>query len=169
MSVDNSSDMNLCFTFKASRGGANVAASKDSIFYSCPEKIQIPMITDAIISEAIVMLRANNAIENHHIIFPNIPTNEPYTMEIVVADEFGTDAAIWPLHFEGVVWYIDLATEVGPKYFTLSGISEVFADSIFSDVSSISTSHSVTKYINQDILYIQRNGKIYNVLGACIE
>lgn len=169
MSVDNSSDMNLCFTFKASRDGANVAASKDSIFYSCPEKIQIPMITDAIISEAIVMLRANNAIENHHIIFPNIPTNEPYTMEIVVADEFGTDAAIWPLHFEGVVWYIDLATEVGPKYFTLSGISEVFADSIFSDVSSISTSHSVTKYINQDILYIQRNGKIYNVLGACIE
>lgn len=169
MSVDNSSNMNLCFTFKASRGGANVAASKDSIFYSCPEKIQIPMITDAIISEAIVMLRANNAIENHHIIFPNIPTNEPYTMEIVVADEFGTDAAIWPLHFEGVVWYIDLATEVGPKYFTLSGISEVFADSIFSDVSSISTSHSVTKYINQDILYIQRNGKIYNVLGACIE
>ena len=169
ISVDNSSDMNLCFTFKASRGGANVAASKDSIFYSCPEKIQIPMITDAIISEAIVMLRANNAIENHHIIFPNIPTNEPYTMEIVVADEFGTDAAIWPLHFEGVVWYIDLATEVGPKYFTLSGISEVFADSIFSDVSSISTSHSVTKYINQDILYIQRNGKIYNVLGACIE
>ena len=172
ISVDNSSDMNLCFTFKPDRGGGtNVELAKDSVLYSCPEKIQIPMITDATISEVIVMLRAaNNALENHHVIFKNIPTNEPYTMEIVVADEFGTDAAIWPLHFERVVWYIDLATAKEPKYITLSGIKEIFAESMGSGLENVPTHQdAVTKYIDNNVLYIQRNGKTYNVLGTCVE
>lgn len=169
-SVDNSSNVNLSFTFKVGRGGTNVQAKKDSVIYSCPEKLQIPMFTDAVVSEAIVMLRANNALENRHITFKNIPTNEQYTIEIVLADEFGTDAAIWPLHFEGIIWYLDRTTEVGARYITLSGISEVFADTGLSSLDGVSThSQSAIKYIESDKLYIQRNGQIYNVLGACMK
>ena len=128
------------------------------------------MFTDAVVSEVIVMLRANNALENRHISFKNIPTNEQYTLEIVLANEFGNDAAIWPLHFEGIIWYLDRSTETGPRYITLSGISEVFADTGLSSLDGVSThSQSAIKYIESDKLYIQRNGQIYNVLGACMK
>lgn len=168
-SVDNSSNVNLNFTYKVGRGGTNVQAKKDSVIYSCPEKLQIPMFTDAVVSEVIVMLRANNALENRHISFKNIPTNEQYTIEIVLADEFGDDAAIWPLHFEGIIWYLDRSTETGPRYITLQGVWEVFEEGVDSKVEIVATNEIVTKYIEQDGLYIQHKGYKYNVLGATIK
>lgn len=168
-SVDNSSVVNLCFTFKAGRGGQNVQVKKDSVLYSCPEKLRIPMLTDAVVSEVIVMLRANNSLENRHVKFQNIPTNEPYTIEVALADEFGTDAAIWPLHFEGILWYLDRANEVGPKYISLSGISEVFSEDVLSTLPTVSVQPSAMKYMEQDMLYIQYNGQTYNVLGTRVK
>ena len=46
-SVDNSSNVNLSFTFKVGRGGTNVQAKKDSVIYSCPQRslISFPIIT----------------------------------------------------------------------------------------------------------------------------
>lgn len=168
-SVDNSSVVNLCFTFKAGRGGQNVQVKKDSVLYSCPEKLRIPMLTDAVVSEVIVMLRANNSLENRHVKFQNTPTNEPYTIEVALADEFGTDAAIWPLHFEGILWYLDRANEVGPKYISLSGISEVFSEDVLSTLPTVSVQPSAMKYMEQDMLYIQYNGQTYNVLGTRVK
>jgi hypothetical protein len=168
-SVDNSSNVNLNFTYKVGRGGTNVQAKKDSVIYSCPEKLQIPMFTDAVVSEVIVMLRANNALENRHISFKNIPTNEQYTIEIVLANEFGDDAAIWPLHFEGIIWYLDRSTETGPRYITLQGVLEVFEKGIDSKVENVATNEIVVKYIEQDGLYLQHKGHKYNVLGATIK
>ena len=168
-SVDNSSVVNLCFTFKAGRGGQNVQVKKDSVLYSCPEKLRIPMLTDAVVSEVIVMLRANNSLENRHVKFQNIPTNELYTIEVALADEFGTDAAIWPLHFEGILWYLDRANEVGPKYISLSGISEVFSEDVLSTLPTVSVQPSAMKYMEQDMLYIQYNGQTYNVLGTRVK
>ncbi len=168
-SVDNSSVVNLCFTFKAGRGGMNVQVEKDSVLYSCPEKLRIPMQTDAVVSEVIVMLRANNSMENRHVTFKDIPTNEPYIIEVALADEFGTDAAIWPLHFESIVWYLDRATEAGAKYITLSGISEVFSEDVLSTLPTVSVQPSATKYMEQDMLYIQYNGQTYNVLGTRVK
>ena len=167
-STDNASNVNLSFTFKAGRNGMNVKVEKDSVLYSCPEKLQIPMITDAVVSEVVVMLRANNTIENKHISFKDIPTNEQYVIEVVLEDEFGSDIAIWPLHFEGVMWYLDRETESGTRNITLSGISEVFAQGGSSDIGTLQSQSSVTKYIEGSNLYIQFNGRTYNALGVCI-
>ena len=167
--VDNSSYVNLSFTFKAGRGGMNVQLKKDSVLYSCPEKLRIPMLTDAVVSEVIVMLRANNSMENRHVTFNDIPTNELYTIEVVLADEFGTDAAIWPLHFEGIIWYLDRANEAGARYITLPGISEVFAGDILSTLPTVATQSNGTKYMKQDMLYIQYEGQTYNVLGTRVK
>ena len=127
------------------------------------------MQTDAVVSEVIVMLRANNSMENRHVTFKDIPTNEPYMIEVALADEFGTDAAIWPLHFESIVWYLDRATEAGAKYITLSGISEVFSEDVLSTLPTVSVQPSATKYMEQDMLYIQYNGQTYNVLGTRVK
>lgn len=168
-SVDNSSNVNLSFTFKAGRAGMNVQAKKDSVLYSCPDILQIPMFTDAVVSQVIVMLRANNSMENHRVIFQEIPINEQYTMEINVANEFGTDAAIWPLHFEGIIWYLDRTTEAGARYISLSGISEVFSETTITDVENICSQPIAIKYIDKDVLYIQYNGHTYNILGTCVK
>jgi hypothetical protein len=127
------------------------------------------MLTDAVVSEVIVMLRANNSLENRYVTFNDIPTNELYTIEVVLADEFGTDAAIWPLHFEGIIWYLDRANEAGARYITLPGISEVFAGDILSTLPTVATQSNSTKYMKQDMLYIQYEGQTYNVLGTRVK
>jgi hypothetical protein len=58
-------------------------------------------------------------------------------------------------------------TTKGECYVTLPGIIEVFTEET-TDIEDITTSntHSPSKFIKNGALYIQSEGKIYDVLGA---
>ena len=90
--------MNLLFTYGSGRNPF-VQLSKDSLFYSLPEQIWVPLTTNAVFEKVIVMIRANNSNTTEQITFLNPKVGEENILKINVKEVFGTDAAIYPLRF----------------------------------------------------------------------
>ena len=126
------------------------------------------MTTDAIFSKINVTVRANNALQAQNIVFQNI-TGEEGLLEINVAEVFGTDVSIFPLHFEGIKMFIDTKTEKGDRYVILPGIIEVFAEQTGTAVENITYKEGLHKYIEDGMLYIQADNATYNILGAQVK
>ena len=163
---DASAPVNLTFTYGSGRNKF-VQLAKDSLLYSLPEKVLIPMTTNAVFEKVIVMIRANNSTTTEQITFLNPKTNEENILEIDVKKCFGSDHAIYPLQFLSVKMIPTTGTPNGECYVTLPGIIEVFADGT-TDVDTITTVNVDTpvKFIKNGTLYIQANDKIYDVLGV---
>jgi hypothetical protein len=142
---------------------------KDSVFYSRPEKIQIPITTDAKFTKINVMIRPNNATQAQNVVVQEIAVGEETILEINVAETFGTDVAIFPLHFEGIKLFLDTQTEKGDRYIILPGIIEVFAESGETAVDNVTRPKAMTKYIENGTLYIQSEKIKYNVLGVQVK
>lgn len=164
---DSAAPVVMKFTYKTARQ-PYVELLKDSLLYSRPEKIRIPMTTDAIFSKINVTVRANNALQAQNIVFQNI-TGEEGLLEINVAEVFGTDVSIFPLHFEGIKMFIDTKTEKGDRYVILPGIIEVFAEQDGTAVENITCKEGLHKYIEDGMLYIQADNATYNILGAQVK
>ena len=163
---DASAPVNLTFTYGSGRNPF-IQLSKDSLLYSKPEKILVPITTNAVFDKVIVMIRANNSNTTDQVTFLNTTANEENILEIDVKERFGDDVAIFPLHFLSLKMVPTSATPKGECYVTLPGIIEVFADQP-TDVENITSSESssMMKYIKDGRLYIQTMDKTYNVLGA---
>ena len=156
----------LTFTYGSGRNPF-IQLSKDSLLYSVPEKIQVPMTTNATFEKVIIMIRANNSNTTDQITFLNPLVGEENVFEIDVKERFGDDIAIYPLHFLSLKMVPTSATPKGECYVTLPGIIEVF-DEETTDVEDVTTSNSNTpaKFIKDGSLYIQTEGKVYDVLGV---
>ena len=156
------------FTYKATRQ-PYIELLKDSVLYSRPEKVQIPFTTDAIFSKINVMLRANNAQQSQNIIFQDIAVGEECVLEIDVEKLFGTDVAIFPLHFESMKMFLSTDTEPGERYVTLPGIIEVFAEGANTEVEQVNTGDGFHKFVKNGSLFIQSKNATYNVLGTLVK
>ena len=161
---DASAPVTLNFTYGSGRNKF-LQLSKDSLLYSLPEKVLVPMTSNAVFEKVIVMIRANNSTTTEQITFLNVAANEEHVLEIDVKERFGDDAAIYPLQFLSVKMIPTTGTPNGACYVTLPGIIEVFAEGT-TDVDNITSSQSTTlKYIKNGSLYIQTCDKTYDVLG----
>ena len=161
---DASAPVTLNFTYGSGRNKF-LQLSKDSLLYSLPEKILVPITTNAVFEKVIVMIRANNSTTTEQITFLNTTANEENVLEIDVKDRFGDDVAIYPLRFLSLKMIPTTGTPNGACYVTLPGIIEVFAEGT-TDVDNITTSQSTTlKYIQNGSLFIQTSDKTYDVLG----
>ena len=163
---DPAAPVNLIFTYGSGRNPF-VQLSKDSLLYSTPEKIRIPLTTNAVFEKVIVMIRANNSNTTDQITFLNPKSGEENILEIDVKERFGDDIAIFPLHFLSIKMVPTSATPKGECYVTLPGIIEIF-DETATAVESITTSNSssTAKFIKNGTLYIQTNDQTYDVLGV---
>ena len=163
---DPNAPVNLIFTYGSGRNPF-IQLSKDSLLYSKPEKILVPITTNAVFEKVIVMIRANNSNTTEQITFLNPKTGEENILEIDVKERFGADVAIYPLHFLSLKMVPTSATSKGECYVTLPGIIEVFTEET-TDVENITTSSSNTasKFIKDGSLYIQSMDKVYDVLGV---
>ena len=163
---DPNAPVNLIFTYGSGRNPF-IQLSKDSLLYSKPEKILVPITTDAVFEKVIVMIRANNSNTTEQITFLNPKTGEENILEIDVKERFGADVAIYPLHFLSLKMVPTSETSKGECYVTLPGIIEVFTEET-TDVENITTSSSSTaaKFIKDGSLYIQSMDKVYDVLGV---
>ena len=161
---DASAPVNMLFNYKSARS-PYVQFAREAPIYSRPDTIRIPMHTDAIFSKIYATVRANNAIQGINItIEPNQVGD--VTLDIPVEECFGTDVAIYPLHFELVKMFLNTSTEVGEHYVALPGIQLLYGDADETDVDNVLSSQSTAKFIESGQLFIQRNGKIYTVLGT---
>jgi hypothetical protein len=158
----------LNFTYGSGRNKF-LQLSKDSLLYSLPEKVLVPMTSNAVFEKVIVMIRANNSTTTEQITFLNTTANEENVLEIDVKERFGDDAAIYPLHFLSLKMVPTTGTPNGACYVTLPGIIEVFTEET-TDVENVTLSNSdaTFKFIKNGSLYIQSEGKVYDVLGVQI-
>ena len=161
---DASAPVNMLFNYKSARS-PYVQFAREAPIYSRPDTIRIPMHTDAIFSKIYATVRANNAIQGINIIIEPNQVGD-VTLDIPVEECFGTDVAIYPLHFELVKMFLNTSTEVGEHYVTLPGIELLYGDADETDVDNVLSSQSTAKFIESGQLFIQRNGKIYTVLGT---
>ena len=166
VSEDPNAPVNLMFTYGSGRNPF-VQLSKDSLLFSVPEKIRVPMTTNATFEKVIIMIRANNSNTTEQITFLNPKVGEENVFEIDVKERFGDDMAIHPLHFLSLKMVPTSATPKGECYVTLPGIIEVFSD-LTTDIENTTSSQSTStlKYIENGTLYIQSADKTYNVLGT---
>jgi hypothetical protein len=161
---DASAPVTLNFTYGSGRNKF-LQLSKDSLLYSLPEKVLVPMTSNAVFEKVIVMIRANNSTTTEQITFLNVAANEEHVLEIDVKERFGDDAAIYPLRFLSLKMIPTTGTPNGACFVTLPGIIEVFAEGT-TDVDNITSSQTTTmKYIKNGSLYIQTGDKIFDVLG----
>ena len=163
---DASAPVNLMFTYGSGRNPF-IQLSKDTVLYSLPEKILVPMTTNAVFEKVIVMIRANNSNTTEQITFLSPKANEENILEIDVRERFGTDRAIYPLHFVSLKMVPTSSTPKGECYVTLPGIIEIFTEET-TEVEDVTTfdSNTTSKFIKSGSLYIQSAGKVYDVLGV---
>ena len=163
---DPNAPVNLIFTYGSGRNPF-IQLSKDSLLYSTPDKIRVPLTTNAVFEKVIVMIRANNSTTTDQITFLNPKVGEENILEINVKERFGDDAAIYPLRFLSLKMVPTSETTKGECYVTLPGIIEVFSEQT-TDVENCNSTQSPSnlKYIQNGNLYIQTMDKIYNILGA---
>ena len=166
---DASLPVTLKFTYGSGRNKF-LQLSKDSLLYSTPDKIQVPLTTNAVFEKVIVMIRANNSNVTNQITFPNPKANEENILEIDVKEQFGDDVAIYPLRFLSLKMIPTKGTPEDECYVTLPGIIEVFAEETTAVDNIISPkSSTAVKYIRNGNLYIQTLDKTYNVYGSQVK
>lgn len=163
---DASAPVNLMFTYGSGRNPF-IQLSKDTVLYSLPEKILVPITTNAVFEKVIVMIRANNSNTTEQITFLNPKAGEENILEIDVKERFGADRAIYPLHFVSLKMVPNSSTPKGECYVTLPGIIEIFTEET-TEVEDVTTvdSNTTSKFIKSGSLYIQSAGKVYDVLGV---
>ena len=161
---DPNAPVNLVFTYGSGRNPF-IQLSKDSLLYSKPEKIFIPMTTNAVFEKVILMIRANNSNTTDQITFLNPKAGEENLLEVDVYERFGNDVAIYPLHFISLKMVPTSETPKGECYVTMPGVVEVFADEPASVEDITSSLPSIIKYIKDGNFYIQTVDNTYNVLG----
>ncbi len=163
---DPNAPVNLIFTYGSGRNPF-IQLSKDSLLYSTPDKIRVPLTTNAVFEKVIVMIRANNSTTTDQVTFLNPKVGEENVLEIDVKERFGDDAAIYPLRFLSLKMVPTSETTKGECYVTLPGIIEVFSEQT-TNLENVVSSQSSTnlKYIQNGNLYIQNVDKTYNILGT---
>ena len=163
-----SAPVNMIFNYTTGRATDNVQCEREAPFYSRPDTIRIPLTTDAVINKIQVFVRANNAKKSESITLEPKRSGE-IMIEIPVEQSFGTDVAIYPLHFEKLKLMIDLSSEPGERYVTLPGIMQIYTGrpDVETGVEDVIVETSSTaKFVENGQLLIRRNGSVYTVLGT---
>lgn len=158
--------VNLLFTYKSARS-PYIQFEREAPIYSRPDTIRIPMTTDAIFSKVYATVRANNALQGVNITIEPNGASE-LVLDIPVEQYFGTDIAIWPLHFELVKCFLDTSTEKGERYVTLPGIYQIYGEKsgVGTSVEHTTVTQQPTKFLENGQLLIRHNGYTYTILGT---
>lgn len=158
--------VNLLFTYKSARS-PYIQFEREAPIYSRPDTIRIPMTTDAIFSKVYATVRANNALQGVNITIEPNGAGE-LVLDIPVEQYFGTDVAIWPLHFELVKCFLDTSTEKGERYVTLPGIYQIYGEKsgVGTSVEHTTVTQQPTKFLENGQLLIRHNGYTYTILGT---
>ena len=165
---DPTAPVNLILTYKAARP-PYVQLERKAPIYSRPDTIRIPITSDAVFDDITVCIRANNAAQAQNLTTTSTAASgESFEIVIPVAEKFGSDVAVFPLHFELIKLFFNKNTEKGERYITLPGIYQVYGDG---DAPATGVENTIsatvpTKSIENGHLFIHHNDKVYTILGT---
>lgn len=164
------SPVDLQFTYKNGRE-RYIRLSKNAPLYSMPDTIRLVYATDALVENFYLSVRADNELHAQNITFkPSVEVGTDRVADVVVKDFFGTDVAIFPLHFECINFSLQSSTSAGAHHFWLKGISLHYDVNNTSGVEQTVVMPVSSYTIWRDgQLYIVRNGVWYNMLGTIIK
>lgn len=166
--ADPNAPVNLTLNYKAARP-PYVQLTREAPIYSRPDTIRIPITSDAVFKEINVCIRANNAHQAQNLTTTiTAAAGEPFEIIIPIQEKFGTDVAIFPLHFELIKLFFDSKTPKGERYITLPGIYQVYGEGggIETDVENTISTTMPTKFLENGQLFIRHNGQIYTIFGT---
>lgn len=160
--------INMLLTYKAARP-PYVQLSRKAPLYSRPDTIRIPITSDAVFKEINICIRANNAKQAQNLTTSiSTAAGERFEILIPIEEKFGTDVAIYPLHFELMKIFFDTTTEKGERYITLPGIYQIYGkkSDVSTGVENIISTTAPIKFVENGQLFIRHNGQIYTLLGT---
>ena len=164
---DAAAPVNMLFTYKSVRS-PYVQFEREAPIYSRPDTIRIPMSTDAEFSKVYATVRANNATQGVNITIEPNGASE-FVLDIPVEKYFGTDVAIYPLHFELVKMFLATSTAAGERYVTLPGIYQIYGNktNMGSNIEDVVIGEGKPqKFIENGQLFIRYNNNVYTILGT---
>ena len=157
----------LAFTYKSVRNPF-VQIVTDSLIYSRPTKLQIPIATDAKVKELNILIRPANAKQAKALRYTDVAEDQVF--EINIEESFGNDIAIYPLHFESLKFTLDTSTEKGERYITLPGITQIYdVEDVQTGAENVGNKSHVDKVVKNGVLYIQQADGIYTILGEKVK
>lgn len=159
----------LHFTFKKGRA-LRIDMQKEAPFYSVPHTIRLTLTTQAIFERVEFAIRANNSDDAQMIVLlPEQQANTPIDIVVPVAEVFGTDAAIFPLHCQSLSLKPWAKNAVGEYDILLSGIELLYGDDPALGVEHIVHATSASKVLINNQIRILVDGKQYTILGQEIQ
>ena len=157
----------IVFDYVGGRG-AFVRFEGDSTIVAIPDTIRIPVNTSADVQKITVSIRPNNSITTRTVsLFDNsMPTGTDVNIDFVVREVFGEDAAVYPLHFEAVKFFIASTTPKQQHTIATQGIWLLASDTedalfpLHRDNNS-----GIRKIITPYGVRIIKDGRSYTLLG----
>ena len=157
----------IVFTYAGGRA-AFVRFEGDSAIVAIPDTIRIPVNSTAEIQKVTVNIRPDNATATQLItLYPNgVPTAADVNLDIPVRELLGEDAAIFPLHFEAVKFFIASSTPKQQHTIATQGIWLIAPD-VSDNLPAIDIrACTVRKIITPEGVRIIRDNTCYDVLGT---
>ena len=163
---------NISFTYVGGRGPF-VRMERQASIMLMPDTIRIPIRTDAVVQKVVIGIRLDNTIQTQNITLfdQGLPVATDTVMDIPVAEVFGADQAIYPLHMDYIKFFLDAKTAKQQQQFNLNGIwliCDRYADT--DDLSTVpDDSGRTTKLLTPEGVRIIRDNKHYDVLGTLVK
>lgn len=158
---------NIVFTYAGGRGSF-VRFEGDSAIVAIPDTIRIPLNSSADIQKVTVSIRPDNTTAAQLITLyaEGVPTAADVNLDIPVRELLGDDAAIFPLHFEAVKFFIASSTPKQQHTIATQGIWLIAPD-VSDNLPAIDVrACTVRKIITPEGVRIIRDNTCYDVLGT---
>ena len=162
---------NITYNYAGGRGSF-VRMERQAPILAVPDTIRIPLHTTAPLQKVTIGLRANNAIASQTITLfdSGLQQDADTVMDICVADVFGKDMDIYPLHFDYIKFFLDTKTQKQQQSFLMNGIWLVCDAWQPSALSPTTTDNPDSrKLLTPEGLRIIHNNKSYDVLGTPVK
>ena len=164
----------IAFDYAGGRG-AFVRMANPAAMMLRPDTVRIPVMTEAVVQKITMGIRPNNAVETMNITLfaEGLPVGQQTNIDIDVAATFGTDAALFPLHFDYLKFFLSSATAKTRQRFAMNGIWLLCDKYIDTNddlpATRVHDASGVQKCLTADGVVIIRNNRKFSVMGVAIK
>lgn len=160
-------DAAIVFDYVGGRG-AYVRFEGDSTIFAIPDTIRIPINASADVQKVTISIRPDNSIAAKTVtLYENgMPTATDVNLDIIVSEVLGNDAAIHPLHFGSVKFFIASSTPKQQHSLAMQGIwllTPYVEDAL--PGNRIDGDRTIRKIITPEGVRIIKDGRSYTLLG----
>ena len=164
----------LTFTYSTQRA-PYVQLTAGMRIYSLPKKIAFTFNpNEALFSDVILEIKANNAKTATSVVFDNITPNKEQTLVVDLDKVFGDDIAIYPLVLSYIKFNINTSIEKIDHEVDIKSLQLIYDNNVVVEYDNFSVIDKLVVYPNPATDYFIIEGnigdevRIYNLDGICV-